>query len=403
MVLALEEFMILLSLISSLLASEPVLCARNKDQVKKTGTIRIAISGNTRARSMTELIFPTGAHDKESRSKLFSHINSQSPDCVVLLGDAVPSGSLSSYKREAKLWTTQLGAVGPKVELETLEIPRTRAGGLLPVVGDKEMTSDPMLLNWGSTFPALGPDIGHNRVASWYSVDLVSKGITWRAVFLNSSKKQFGSRWQEQLDWLDELLSEDTDFEGMLLFLHDGAVNLADPKSSTSSPATQELIETIETYLPMMKLNVVFFAGGHANQVILPGGVFGTLHIGAGGGGAIAQDLFLHHLPGKAKTTEEKLSLEAGFAQYLLKQFSSWSSNAELPKSVYQRALGTGSYEGFEQAFDKKHFPIKGFWELQLQGKNINLIYQQQLPDNSFHTSYQIGLTDKEGWSSIEL
>ena len=76
-----------------------------------------------------------------------------------------------------------------------------------------------------------------------------------------------------------------------MLFVHDGAVNLANPKSSTSNPAAQELIETIETYLPMMKLNAVFFAGGYANQAILPNGAFGTLHIGAGGSGALSQDL----------------------------------------------------------------------------------------------------------------
>lgn len=395
--------MVLFSLISTLLASDPVLCARDKDQIKKPGVIRIAISGNTRNRSALEMIVPSGAYHKGSRTELFNHIKKQSPDCVVLLGDSVPSGSKASYAKESKLWTEQLGAEGPKVELETLKVPRTRSGGLLPLVGDKEMVSDPMLLNWGSTFPALGPDIGHNRVASWYSVDLVSKGVIWKAVFLNSSKAQLGSRWQEQLDWLDELLGEGSDFEGMLLFFHDGAVNLANPKASTSNPASQELIETIETYLPMMKLNVVFFAGGYANQAILPNGTFGTLHIGAGGGGAIAQDLFISHSPGKAKTTEEKLTLEPVFAQYLLKQLRSWNSQSALPENIYQRAYGLGSYEGFDQAFDKKHFPIKGYWELQLQGKNINLIYHQQLPNNEFHKSYQIGLTDQEGWSSIEL
>ena len=153
---------------------------------------------------MTELIVPSGAYQKGARAKLFTHIKSQSPDCVVLLGDAVPSGSLSSYKREAKLWTEQLGAVGPKVELETLEIPRTRAGGLLPVVGDREMKSDSMLSDWGSTFSAIGPDIGHNRVASWYFVDLVSKGVTWRAVFLNSSKSSLGAAGKSSLiGWMN--------------------------------------------------------------------------------------------------------------------------------------------------------------------------------------------------------
>ena len=39
----------------------------------------------------------------------------------------------------------------------------------------------------------------------------------------------------------------------------------------------------------MLKMRGIL-GGGHANQVILPNGPYGTLHVGAGGGGAPAED-----------------------------------------------------------------------------------------------------------------
>ena len=48
----------------------------------------------------------------------------------------------------------------------------------------------------------------------------------------------------------------------------------------------EELISYVEGAVDMLKLRGVFFGGGHANQVILPNGPYGTLHVGAGGGGA---------------------------------------------------------------------------------------------------------------------
>ncbi len=341
---------------------------------------RFSIVGNTRpidvkSDTLTGKIGPS----KGVTEALLKDIVRKDPSCVVLLGDMVKNGSKKEWKRFHK---EQLSLLS-KVPVQ-------------PVIGDYESVKDPKYTNTKIHFPDLGTDIGYNRVGSWSHFDIETKGIRWRILILDANKEALTSRWNEQLLWLDEVTKGD--FDAALIFVHKPWYNLAglSPKMNEGG-APEELISYVEGAMDLMKLRGVFFAGGHANQVILPNGPYGTAHIGAGGGGAPAEDLYQWQ-SGTEHGMVDKIELESKFVEVLRKGVDKEHGRNGLSQATMDKAFNTGTYDGFPGLFDGTQAPTQGWWELLLEGQSSRVIYHHHYSNGSIESVYELRYTEKRGW-----
>jgi hypothetical protein len=376
---------IFFSLLNFAIAEPNQLCAQNGQTISEEDIYKVAIIGNTRPLNLRKdpAALRVGSSEGVTQT-LLSNIVEKDPDCVSFVGDMVRSGSKKEWK---KFQSEQLGSIS--------NIP------VMPVVGDTEAIRDGKYSNFNTTFPNVGDNIGYNRVGSWYYYDVETDGTTWRFMVLDANKSVLKSRWNEQLAWIDD--SVQGDYEGLFIFMHSPWYNLAGASPEMNPQNNpRELIEYVEDSLGMMKLRAVFFAGGHANQAITPNGNYGSLYVGVGGGGAPAEDLYLWQ-PGTMAGVKGRVELESVYRDALLNQFDRWNSRNSLSPAAMDKAFNKGSYEGFPGLIDGSEFPVQGFWELKLKGKQSVIVYHHYLPNGTILKMYKMDYTDKEGWVGTKL
>ena len=349
-------------------------------QVIDTEKYRFAIVGNTRPKDLkVDSLAGRLGPSKGVTKTILKDIKSTKPECVVFLGDVVKNGSVKEWKKFEKDQRSLLG-----------DIP------VQPVIGDHEAIKDSKYNNTRNVFPNMGTDIGYNRVGSWSYLDIKTKGFNWRILILDANKDALTSRWNEQMLWIDEVVKGDID--GMFIFLHQPWYNLAgaSPKMNHSGQP-EELLTYLENTLDMLTLRGVFFAGGHANQVILPNGAYGAVHVGAGGGGAPAEDLYLYQ-EGFDHGMTQKISLEPVFIESILKQVERWHGQTPLSPLALDKAYNTGTYKGFPGLIDGVEFPVQGWWELQLEGNKSKIVYHHHFINSSVEELYELHYSEKRGW-----
>ena len=359
-----------------------------EDGARKTvdGPVRFAVIGNTRGslRALDSRGAVSGVTQELLSDLTVAAAQPEGPDFLVMMGDHVRSGSTLEWRRLGK----RLEGLVSSGEEGSAGIPA------LPVVGDRESFSDERLARWGAAFPGAGVDIGYNRVASWYSFDIVTDGHSWRFVVLDTGKKRLGSRWTEQINWLSEEAADR--FDSLVVLMHDPLYDLSgNPMNADDAP--RELLETIEESTSLLKIRAVVAAGSHANQVILPDGPFGSLHLNAGGGGAPAMDLRRWGAAEEAQRDED-IHLEPMFDVSLLTAFQAWSDVHVIPESVMNEAQATGSYEGFVGSLSAKYMPTYGWWTVTLQGEGVDLLFRHRLPNGTIEDRYRASFTKADGW-----
>ena len=343
-----------------------------------------AILGNTRPLDVKSdpvagRIGPT----KGVTESLLKDIAKESPDCVVFVGDMVKNGSKKEWKKFEK---NQLALI-PEVSVQ-------------PVIGNNEAIKDPKYLNTEILFPDMGTDIGYNRVGSWSYFDVDTNGTSWRILVLDANKEALTSRWNEQQLWLDEVTKGD--FDSMFVFVHLPWYNLAGstPKMNPNGHP-EELISYVAGSVDMLKVRGVFFGGGHANQVLLPNGPYGTLHVGAGGGGAPAEDLYQWQ-SGMEHGLVEKPELESTFVDVLREQVDRLHGQSSLSPATLDKAYNTGTYKDFPGLFEGTQVPTQGWWELVLKGTKSSIVYHHHLTNGSVEPIYELHYSDKRGWKGYK-
>ena len=362
------------------------LCGKEAETITtpETESYSLAILGNTRPADLKSdplagRIGPT----KGVTSNLLGNIAKNESDCVVFVGDMVKNGSKKEWKRFEK---QQLSLI-PNQKVQ-------------PVIGDYEAIKDPKYLNTESLFPDLGTDIGYNRVGSWSYFDVETEGVKWRLLVLDANKEALTSRWNEQMLWLDEVTKGD--FEAMFIFIHLPWYNLAGASPDMNpNGEPEELISYVEGSVDMLKLRGVFFGGGHANQVILPNGPYGTLHVGAGGGGAPAEDLYQWQ-DGMEHGMGQKVELESKYVSILREQVDRLHGQSSLSPTTLDKAFNTGTYKGFPGLFEGTQVPTQGWWELILQGKKSAIVYHHHFPNGTVEPLYELRYTEKRGWKGYK-
>lgn len=316
------------------------------------------------------------------------------PAFAVHTGDMVRTGATKEWKAFDALFAPILLG-DTRVDGEK---PRLKS---VPVAGDREFEKDPRYEGFGSAFPGVGEDIGLNRVATWYHFDLRTGDTRWRMIVLDSGKERLGSRWTEQLAWLEKAAQGDYDYA--LVFMHEGVLDLGGPELDMNhggGPA--ELLETLEDAMGLMKVRGVISAGHHTNQVLLPDGPFGAIHVGAGGAGAPAQ-LLRRWGAADAANRPEDVQLDPMYDLALLDALDRWNAENELPDIVIDQAKARGSYEGFTGGFDPKHFPVHGWWQVSLNGPTATLVFHHRRPDGQFADIYKASFDPGNGWRGAKL
>ena len=371
-------------LFSSLALAEPHPQCAVDSAVVQAEKYHMAIVGNTRSLKRTDAAAGRIYYSKEATPALLTNIKNKSPSCVAFVGDFTRTG----HKKEwARFQSEQLSLLG--------SIP------VLPIAGDSEGQKDSKYMNFKSNFPDFGTDIGYNRVSSWYSYDVKMKGTTWRFMVIDANKKLLKSKWKEQLAWIEQTMAED--FDVLFVFMHLPYYNLAGTSPKMNLEGTpKELINYIENRMMDMKLRAVFFGGEHANQVILPQGNFGTVYVGAGGGGAPADDLYLWQ-PGEAFDIMDKVSLEPVFRDKLLEQVDRWNSQSPLSTATLNKAFNAGSYKDFPGLIEGNAYPIQGWWSLELEGSSSVITYYHYYMNGSITPLYKLKYSEKSGWKASEI
>ena len=360
-------------------SSGPVLCGVDGAEIQ-ANEFHIGIVGNTRPMDVkTDPVAGRIGPTKGVTANILRNIKKESVDCVVFAGDMVKNGSKKEWKKFQKQQLTLIDGIPVQ-----------------PVIGDYESIKDDKYLNTELVFPDMGTDIGYNRVGSWSYFDVVTEDTTWRLLFLDANKDALTSRWNEQLLWLDEAVAGN--FDGMFVFMHEPWYNLAGSNPQMNRKGyPEELISHLENSVDMMKIRGVFFGGGHANQVMLPNGPYGLVHIGAGGGGAPSEDLYLWR-PGHEMGTVDDVKLEEQYVKSILEQVERWHGQSPLSASALDKAFNTGTYEGFPGLIDGTEFPVHGWWELSLKGAQSRVIYHHYYQNESLDEIYELRYTEKRGW-----
>jgi hypothetical protein len=306
-------------------------------------------------------------------------------DFVVLMGDMVRASRDKEWAAFDTQWRDLLdGSTLPEIEGKRLPV--------LPVAGDRESLLDERLKGFGATFPGFGADIGFNRVASWSFFDQVIGGTKWRFIVLDSNKEGLGSRWKEQLFWLPTAARGD--YEHMLVFMHDSRISLSSDVEMNRGGVAQELVEVIEQHAGLMKLSAVFSSSAHSSEIFLPEGRLGTAYVGAGGGGARASSV--NRWGDGAPAGLEHMQLEPAFDLALQ---GSLAKRDDLEQDVIDEARAEGEWEGFIGRYNSKHFPLYGYWMVDIQGEKLGMSFRLLTETGALKEAYSLNYAPKAGWS----
>jgi hypothetical protein len=155
----------------------------------------------------------------------------------------------------------------------------------------------------------------------------------------------------------------------------------------------EDLVNRIEEHAGLMKLRAVFSAGGHSSEIYLPEGRLGTAYVGAGGGGARVSTL--ERWGDGAPAGLEHMQLEPRFDLALQKALT---KREDLSEAVLNEARAEGDWEGFIGRYNSKHFPLYGYWLVDIQGDVLRLSFRLVTNTGALEEVYALQHKLKEGW-----
>jgi hypothetical protein len=352
-----------------------------------SGPVRFAVVGDMRSPLSTDLAKGRVA-TPETEARVVRDISDAvqrgEVDAVVLLGDMVQFSATRQWQRFSHAWAPLLSGSEPAEEGRL----RVRT---LPVSGNHEHYNDPTLVGFGAAFPGVGQDIGYGRVAGWWQADVVSRAIRWRFIGLDSDRGAMGTRWDDQQRWLAEALQGD--YDRLVVFMHHPRYTLADKQVPDTARGPSDLLSTIEDGTKIGQLVAVFAGHAHTNEVYLPGGPLGEIYVVAGGGGSPADTLARH-----GTVSGKELHLEPAFDLALHKAISRWVDAKGLPGAALDQAKGEGTWKGFTPSYDAGAMPVQGWWQMELDGRVMNLSFRMIGPDGSLAPVYGLRHEARDGW-----
>ncbi len=364
--------------------------ADNGEVKTVTGAVHFAVVGDTRDAIAADKVNGRVSIDGAEQAivaDLMARVDEYRLKFAVLLGNMVTTSSTGEWKNFNRDWQGALAGS------QLSEAGGTRLKSL-PVCGTSDRTGDEWLTGFGAAFPGVGADIGANRVASWYTVDISADGKVWRLLVVDSDKAALGSRWDEQLAWIPEALKGD-EYQHLLVFMNQPPRTVAHSVKENEGGGPGELMETIEDSTKLNMVTAVFAANTGTNEIYLPGGRMGEAYINVSSGAPAAT------LP-RWRTTPE-LKLESIFDLQLIKAFDHAVEVRALAETVVDHAKARGSYEGFVGEYDARAFPVAGWWNVSIAGDSLSLDFRMWDPSGSGENGsvaaiYHADWDRKGGW-----
>lgn len=372
------------------------LLAKDGETLKASGPLRFAIVGNTRSAVPASDLKDGKVVQKGVLQSVVDDIAQSAqqeggPAVLVLMGDQVRKGAPAEYKVVDK----RLGAI-----LDGAKEPKGGAGRRLramPVAGDHEGLGDDRYFAFGDAFAGVGADIGFGRVASWYAYDLLAGDHTWRFMVLDADKEGLGSRWTEQLNWITRS-TKDEGFDSLVVFMHQPLFDLGTRGNAMNQGGgPQELIDHLEDAIGVQRLKLIVSAGTHTNAVLMPDGPRGTLHVSAGASGDVVDHL-KRWAPADEAGRAEDLNLEPIFDLAMLDQLDRWNRDVGLPEVAIDEAKARNAFDGFTAAYNARHVPVTGWWEMRVEGSLMVLDFHYRKLDGTFVNAYRTQLRPETGW-----
>jgi hypothetical protein len=74
-----------------------------------------------------------------------------------------------------------------------------------------------------------------------------------------------------------------------------------------------------------------------------------------------------------------------------------------LPELTIDEARAQNSFEGFRGTYDSQHFPIYGWWEVQLDAGGVTIEFWHHKPGRSVEPIYRARYTEHAGWSTMRI
>lgn len=361
-----------------------------------SSTVEFAVVGNVRGARTGEAEATKRVAVKGAGAAVIADVSKTiqegRSEFMVLLGSMVPGSSAASWKAFCKQWVGVISGGEPPEEGKM----RTR---VLPVPGVDDADGDERYAGFGAAFPGVGADIGFNRVATWYHVDLKVGGHTWRLLTVDTNRAALGSRWEEQTAYLEKTLTEDQDeYDSLLVFMYDPLITLGLGRKSNLDETPKELLDVIDGATKVGALKAVFASATASNEVFLPRGKFGELFVNAGGGGAPSDTIERWGHADAAGFQDVKLETTFDFA--LLREFEKQAEARKCSAVALDHAKSAESWKGFPGAYEASCMPLVGWWDVSLTGEKMQLNYRQLQPDNSLKPIYTADYSGKKnGWT----
>lgn len=359
-------------------------------------TVEFAVVGNVRPAKTGEAEATKRVGVKGATTAVITDISKTiqegRTEFMVLLGNLVPGSSAAAWKAFGKQWVSVISGGEPPEDGKM----RTR---VLPVPGADDAVDDERYAGFGAAFPGVGADIGFNRVASWYHVDLKVAGHTWRLLTVDTNRTALGSRWEEQSAYLEKTLSEQQDdYDSLLVFMYDPLITLGVGRKSNADESPKELLDIIDGATKVGALKAVFASGTASNEVFLPRGKFGELYVNTGGGGAPVDTVERWGHADDAGFRDVKLETTFDFA--VLREFEKQAEVRKCSSVALDHAKSAESWKGFPGAYEASCMPLVGWWDVSLTGEAMQLNYRQLQPDNSLKAIYTADFSGKKnGWT----
>jgi hypothetical protein len=347
--------------------------------------VNLAIVGATRG------VLPVG--ESGVATSVIADVRAEAPlrdlSVVLLTGDQVARSSTAEWQGFADRWSDVLDVAVPSTNKARKPV--------LAMPGNGERAGDRKLKGFGAAFPDQAIDIGYNREASWSYVDVETQGRTWRLLTLDSRRSALGSRWQEQLFWLPQVVTGDA-FDHLVVLMPDPYVTLAGNTEMDRDGGPSELIGIIDDHAGIGKLELIISGGTGTNEFFLPTGVYGEGFLVAGNSGVGAPNL--KRWARGADVPFKELTHDALFTLATMAEFDLWARDLAFSDRVRDMAKGEGSWEGFDAEIDGGSFQMQGWWQLQLAGDTLSTTWRMRRHDGSFHDLFTATLGANGAWSS---
>lgn len=285
---------------------------------------------------------------------LIADVAAWNPDRVVLTGGYVARGTAREWRAFAERWA----ALADRV----VAVPDPAA-----------RRCDRSLRRWHRA--GMGPPDDRR---TWAAETLASRDVRWRVVVLDTGAHD--AAWLDQRTWVPGVTAG-TDHDQLVVVTGAPLASLQDPPPD-GADAVARLLDDATPATGSSRLLAVVSGGTGTNEVLLHAGSFGEVHLVAGNGAVPATDLVRSGSSALAEVGE--LSLVDGF-------------DAALQRAWVDRHGGDppASYAGAE-------LPVRGWWQLELDGREIAVAFRLEQPDGGHAEVYRIRYTRRLGWVATE-